>query len=179
MERLERAAVIVSLAAKLRDGGSWCGETHLQKGTYFLQHWLEVPLGFDFILYKHGPFSFDLGDELSWMRANDLLKLAPQRPPYGPKLIPGENAQLLKRACPKPIGEHAAKVQEIAEKFAPMDVRKLERYATAYYVSREHGEEDDIAIASKIVALKPHISQGEAQEAVEFVGRLRSDLPNG
>lgn len=175
MERLERAAVIVSLAAKLRDGGSWCGETHLQKGTYFLQDFLGVPLGFDFILYKHGPFSFDLGDEISWMQANDLLKLAPQRPPYGPKLIPGDNAELLRRAYPKPIAEHAAQVQKIAEKFAPMGARELERYATAYYVSQEYGEDD---VASRIVALKPHISPPEAHEAVEFVGRLRSESPH-
>ena len=104
MERFGRAAVLLSLIEKLRDGDSWCGETHVQKGTYFLQDLLGVPLEFDFILYKHGPFSFDLSDEISWMRANDLLRLQPQQRPYGPKLIPGENAELLKKTYPQTNG---------------------------------------------------------------------------
>ncbi len=176
MERFERAAIMLSLIERLRDGDSWCGETHVQKGTYFLQDLLEVPLEFDFILYKHGPFSFDLSDEISWMRAKDLLKLQPQQRPYGPKLIPGENAELLKETYPKPIERYIDRVQKIADEFADMGVTALERYATAYYVSKNHEEVDDGDIAAKIVELKPHISPGEAREAVEFVAKLRSAL---
>ncbi|MDE0330822.1 MAG: hypothetical protein OXL41_03055 [Nitrospinae bacterium] len=176
MERYERAAVLLSLVEKLRDGDSWCGETHVQKGTYFLQDLLGVPLEYDFILYKHGPFSFDLRDEISWMRAKDLLKLQPQPWPYGPKLIPGDNAELLMETYLKPIERYTDRVQKIADEFADMGVTALERYATAYYVSKNHEEVGDGDIAVKIVELKPHISLGEAQEAVEFVAKLRRVL---
>lgn len=176
MERFERAAVLLSLAERLRDADSWCGETHVQKVTYFLQDLLEVPLEFDFILYKHGPYSFDLSDEISWMWANDFLKPRPQQRPYGPKLVPGERAELLKKAYPKPIEEYAHKVQKIVDKFAPMKARALERYATAYYVSKEKKEIAPDAMAAEIVERKPHISFDEAQEAVAFVARLRSAL---
>jgi hypothetical protein len=60
MNRLQRAVVLLSLLERLKERGSWCGETHLQKSAYFLQDMLSAPLGFDFILYKHGPFAFDL-----------------------------------------------------------------------------------------------------------------------
>ena len=68
MDRLQRASVLLALNEQLRAAGSWAGETHMQKATYFLQHLMGVPLAFDFILYKHGPFSFDLRDELTAMR---------------------------------------------------------------------------------------------------------------
>lgn len=176
MERLERAAVLLSLIERLRDGHSWCGETHVQKSTYFLQDLWSVPLKLDFILYKHGPFSFDLSDEISWMRANDVLKLQPQQRPYGPKLVPAENAEVLKKAYPEPIQKYAKEVRASADKFADMGVTALERYATAHYVSRNHAEVGDGELAAKIVELKPHISYVQAEEAVGFVARLRSAL---
>ena len=41
-----------------------------------------VPLWFEFVLYKHGPYSFALTDELMRMRADRLLEWVPKRP-YG------------------------------------------------------------------------------------------------
>jgi hypothetical protein len=77
MNRLKRDAVILSLIENLKKKGSWCGETHILKATYFLQELFDLPLGFEFILYKHGPFSFDLSDEFTAMRADMLLKIQP------------------------------------------------------------------------------------------------------
>lgn len=78
MDRLKRGAILVQLVRELRENGSWCGETHLQKGTYLLQELTKVPLGLEFILYKHGPFSFDLRDELTGLRADEVIALQPQ-----------------------------------------------------------------------------------------------------
>jgi hypothetical protein len=64
MERFENASLIVALVEKLRENRSWAGETHLQKATYVLKRVLGVPIEFRFILYKHGPFSFDYATKL-------------------------------------------------------------------------------------------------------------------
>jgi len=56
MDRLQKAALITRLLQNLRSKHSWCGETHIQKAAFFAQELMEVPLGFEFILYKHGPF---------------------------------------------------------------------------------------------------------------------------
>ena len=86
MKRLQRAAILVTLAEKLRDQGSWCGETHIQKGTYLLQELLGVPLELEYCLYKHGPYSFDLSDELTSLRADRIFDQEKQPYPYGQNL---------------------------------------------------------------------------------------------
>ena len=65
----DRSAILLDLAAQLREHGSWTGETHVQKAAYFVQELLGVPSGFRFVLYRHGPFSFDLRASLNKLEA--------------------------------------------------------------------------------------------------------------
>jgi hypothetical protein len=83
VNRLAQEAVLAGLARRLDERGSWSGETHLQKAAYLLHELTDVPFEFEFILYKHGPFSFELRDELSAMRADRLLERQPQPAPMG------------------------------------------------------------------------------------------------
>src|SRR5260370_9320695 len=89
MERMSyslRCALIVDLLKKLRERGSWCGETHIQKALYISQDLAKANFGYKFVMYKHGPFSFDLKDELAAMRANGIIEFTfPQRG-YGPSI---------------------------------------------------------------------------------------------
>ena len=39
-----------------------------QKAVYFLQEIFDVPTGIEYILYKHGPYSFDLTADLTALR---------------------------------------------------------------------------------------------------------------
>src|SRR5438067_2446564 len=105
MKRLQRDAVLSSLATKLIENGSWCGETHLQKATYLLQEVFLVPMAFDFVLYKYVPFSFDLRDELGSMLADGLLELLPVQP-YGPKLIPTARSKELEKQFSKTAAQY-------------------------------------------------------------------------
>ena len=73
MNQLAQKTILVGLIERLADKGSWAGETHLQKAAYLLAELRGVDFDFDFILYKHGPFSFELRDELSAMRAEGLV----------------------------------------------------------------------------------------------------------
>src|SRR3982074_3089967 len=99
MNEQTQAAILLSLIEHLKNLGSWCGETHVQKAAYFLQELMDVPLNFDFILYKYGPYSFGLSDELGAMRADSLIRLFPN-PPYGPSLAPGEATEQIKKRFP-------------------------------------------------------------------------------
>jgi uncharacterized protein YwgA len=170
MNGLQRASILLSLVENLRERGSWCGETHIQKSTYFLQELLEVPLEFEFILYKHGPFSFDLSDEITAMRADALLRLQPQPHPYGPSLIPDEGTESIKKRFAKTQKKYARKVEFVADKLRNSGVANLERYATALYVIQESNRTSDAeSRASRIHDLKPHISIEEGREALRFV----------
>jgi hypothetical protein len=169
MERLLRASILLQLNKDLRDAGSWAGETHMQKAAFVLQDLAKAPLGFEFVLYKHGPFSFDLRDELTFMRAQGFLALEPQYP-YGPSLIPGSKNELLTRAFESANEGYLSAIQFVARKIGAKTVAELERTATALYVMLREPFRADVPV--RLTNLKPHISLPEAQAAVSEVGQI-------
>jgi hypothetical protein len=151
----------------LREQKSWCGETHVQKAAYLLQEMVAVPLGFEFILYKHGPFSFDLRDELTAMRADQLIELQPQWP-YGPRLLPTQQIEYIKTLCSKTLAKYDDRIAFVSDKMGGKNVADLERLATAFYVTQTMGaEEPTKSRAEELVRLKPHIKIDEALAAME------------
>ncbi|HOV79270.1 MAG TPA: hypothetical protein PK728_04125 [Bacillota bacterium] len=140
MEDSKRQVIVLSLVEKMKEQGSWCGETHIQKSLYFLQEMLKVPTDFDFVLYKHRPFSFDLRDELVVMRGNMLLELHSNPYPYGPSHSPGPSAEKLKELYPKTAKKYEPQISFVAEKLSGLNVAGLERLATALYVTLGEGE---------------------------------------
>jgi len=169
MDRLRRDAILVRLIEALRDHGSWCGETHVQKAAYLLQEMAGVQIDFEFILYKHGPFSFDLRDELSAMRADGFVSLRVQDP-YGPSIVPEPAAAVLRKRFPKTLREQEPRIRFVADRLKDKRVVELERLATAFYVSQEAaGESNPTALTEKIHRLKPHIPVADALAAVRTV----------
>lgn len=171
MNRLQQDAVLATLADQLRRKGSWCGETHLQKATYFLQELLKVPTGFSFILYKHGPFSFDLRDELTAMRADGLLELRAQWP-YGPSLVPTERSVELRERFSKTVSKYERHIDLVAEHLGSENVAGLEKLATALYITLEGNLGSVGARAKRIHSLKLHVSLDEASKAVQTVDAI-------
>jgi hypothetical protein len=172
MDRLRKAALLTRLIEQLRQNGSWCGETHVQKSTLFLQDLMRVPLGFDFILYKHGPFSFDLRDELTSLRADELVKLEPQRH-YGPRMATTDQSKYIQGIYSKTLERYDDSISFVAEKLGGKGVADLERLATALYVTQraDIGTSIDTR-AAKLTALKPHIARDDAVAAAREVDQI-------
>jgi hypothetical protein len=178
MDRLQRDVVILSLIENLKEKGSWCGETHIQKATYFLQELFDIPLGFEFILYKHGPFSFDLSDELTAMRADMLIKLQPQPRPYGHSLVPSNGSESIKKHFSSTLKKYDHNLQFVANKFRDRGVAELERLATALYVTQEIIPDGSSDLRAKcIIELKPHVNMEEARAAVKEVDEIIRESP--
>jgi hypothetical protein len=175
MNRLQRTAVIVSLIEGLRAKDSWCGETNVQKGCFFLQELTGVPLGLEFVLYKYGPYSFELTDELTAMRADSLLALRVRDPRYGPCYVPGELAGSLLERYPKTVARYANEVAFVAQRLGSRGVADLERVATALYVRKEVAAVAVNERACRITQLKPHISLSDAQAAIREVDKMFAD----
>ncbi len=175
MDRMKGAALLTRLIEELRHKGSWCGETHIQKTAYFAQHLTGIPLGYAFILYKHGPFSFDLRDELTALRADELLKLEVQRP-YGARMLPTKQSKYVQGLYPRTLGKYEGRIRFIADTFGGKGVVDLERLGTAFYVGlrRKDGALADER-ARRVTDLKPHISLLEAREAVEEIDRIAAE----
>jgi hypothetical protein len=172
MNRLQRAALLTELADKLQNQGSWCGETHIQKAAYFLVDLLRVPVGLGFILYKHGPFSFELRDELTAMRADGLLELRP-REPYGPTLAPTPGSAAFRKRYPVTLTTYQSQLDFVTRTLASKGVAELERLATALYVTRKSpGLLTIDERAARIHEVKPHVSLDEAKVAVAEIDRL-------
>lgn len=175
MDHLQRAAVVFSLIDALSAAGSWCGETHIQKSTYFLQQLYGVDLGYAFVLYKYGPYSFDFHDDLQSWRGDDLLRVE-IRNAYGPSILPNKPGEKIKDLYPKTLRQYTAHIRMVAEKLGPLRVSRLERLATALYVTEEEGTDSSVAIrAARITGLKPHVSKEDAACAVQEVDALIRD----
>lgn len=175
MNEGQNRAVLVALIKSLRSKGSWCGETHIQKAAFFLKTLTGVPIDFDFILYKHGPFSFDLRDELSVMRAYGFLDLEANYP-YGPQILNTEMGKSLSARYPKTLGKYERQITFIADRLGDKGVVDLERMATAYYVTLEKPDSDVDTRATEIVTLKPHINAESAKQAVNQIDAFRNEV---
>jgi hypothetical protein len=134
---------------------------------------LNVPSNFKFILYKHGPYSFQLSEQLQGLIADEIVHVR-SRPPYGPSLELSEEAAELWRS----VSESALvrKLDFIAGKLGRKGVGELERLATAVYVNQKHGE--GIPLEHRVgllTSLKPHVAADAARNAFLEVDALERE----
>ncbi len=172
MERLERAAFIGALIGALEEQGSWCGETHIQKTGYLVQKMGNVPLDFNYIMYKHGPFSFDFRDELTAMRADGFLSLKVQPYPYGPSIGVTESGKKLLEKFDGEISNYRETISFFVTKLAAKGVVALERLSTALYVTDEMENATSQQKADRICEMKPHISPEIAAESIKEIDEM-------
>ena len=169
-----KRALLAFLIESMNATKSWCGETQVQKSVFFLQALFDPPLDYDYVIYKHGPYSFDLHDELTAMRANALVMLEPN-PPYGPRFKPGPLAEGVASRFPRTRERHKAAVNFVAERIATLQVVDLERIATAFFLGRERSDLNRDGLAELITKLKPHISREAALAGIEESRRIEQD----
>ena len=176
MERMttgERRTLVSTLVKKMREKDSWAGETHIQKCVLFLQELTNIPLCYEFVLYKHGPYSFNLRNELAEMRASLYLEVEP-RTGYGPSFTLGPWGE---KAVEKPHNYSPA-VEFVCDEISTRDVRSLERISTAFFIQSapDNLKLSGAEVAKRVNELKPHISVEEAQVAVNEVTGIRHKL---
>jgi len=172
MDRIKKASLLLRLIDKLRDKGSWCGETHIQKAIFFLQELTKVPTEFEFILYKHGPFSFDLRDELTALRADVLIGLEPHWP-YGPRIVPTDLSEHIQKTYSKTVAMYENRIDFVAEKLGDKGVADLERLATALYVTLRTASGTPVnERAQELTRLKPHIAPESAQTVIKEIDKI-------
>ena len=172
MRNIDRWAIVANLVSDLRNNQGWAGETHLQKTVFFLQEMLQVPSGYKFVLYKHGPYSFDLHDDLGRMLTNSIVGLEP-RPPYGPSFGIKDIGIRLMQQRTQIVGKFSEQFKFIVDTLGKKDVRELERLGTALLLKQEFPNADQVALAKKIVERKPHVREDLAQEAIREVARIK------
>lgn len=169
--KLKRYAIVISLVEKLNKYGSWCGETHIQKAMYFLRELFPEVIDYPFTLYKYGPFSFELRDDIGIMVAEGFLQALPMYP-YGPKIIPGKLSQKIKELFPKTLNKYDKKIEFVAEKLKNKTVLDLEAIATALFVIKNYPQLNLEKQADRLNYLKPHISFDQALSEIEKANEI-------
>jgi hypothetical protein len=161
-----RYSLIMTMIQELRSKGSWCGETHLQKALYAFNVLSPEKFPYKFIIYKHGPFSFDLRDDLSFMRASNLIGQDFTKEGYGPSLnVTGFGSQY-KNNNSSQLRPLSKVCTFIVDWLGRKDVKELERLSTALFISvtqKDTSAADRVAI---IRSIKPHISEADAERAI-------------
>ena len=175
MKRRERQAVIIALIRRLEGEGSWCGETHIQKACYFLQELTNVPLKFTFVLYKYGPYSFDLRNEMTAMRADGFITLNVQPPPYGPSLVPSQHSKLIISRWHNTVFEYKRQINFVANVVSNRQAHELEGLSTALYISQKYPDEKPQQWVERINKLKPHIPPKEAHRYIDEIRRIQRE----
>ncbi|AIE84599.1 hypothetical protein [Fimbriimonas ginsengisoli] len=160
---------ILEAVKDLRAAGSWAGKTHVIKTLALVNLLEETP--FDFVLYKHGPYSFDIDAELEQLRSYDGL-VEERVGGYGPRLKPGAGARFVVTQASPP--KNAAELIKKAANFAKdRDVSGLEAVVTSAWIVVREDICDATIVAQRLVELKPHISvlvaRKAAEEAIEFI----------
>ncbi|MBN8869075.1 MAG: hypothetical protein J0H66_04250 [Solirubrobacterales bacterium] len=173
MNKQVQDAVLVGLIDRLGSSGSWSGETHVQKAAYLLTQLRDVDFDFRFILYKHGPFSFELRDELSELVDDGFIDRFTPNPRYGPKLSATDVGKSLEATFSKAIRRYEESLDWIAEKLSDRNVKDLERLATAMWVTKKNPGADVGSRATELTEVKPHISLESAIASVEEIDTLR------
>jgi hypothetical protein len=162
--QFDKHALILAVVEGLKQQGSWTGKTHVQKALFLLDasgRWI-VP--FRFVLYKHGPYSFDAEAELEQMKSYSALKSDTVEGWYGAVLSPGTNAPLVKRLSPLPGATQEA-VEFICRSVGRKKVNELEPLATAAWIRTREGVVDPYKVAERLLQLKPHVGIRMAEEA--------------
>jgi hypothetical protein len=177
-ESLRKQAVIFDVIEELRSSGSWCGETHVQKTVYFIEQLTSGGIGYPFILYKHGPFSFDLSGDLAVMNVRRYVEDEIETPQYGPRIKPSPDPavrQILHHEYGN-LSQSLARIRHFVIKhLAPYGVATLERLATALYFTKQQVVVDIVERAKRIHQVKPHISEALALEAVKTVEQILAE----
>jgi len=160
--------LILFLIKRFQDNESWCSETHMQKSIYFIQNFFsEFPLNFEFVLYKYGPFSFDLREKLFELFMKRYIHFIPKPYPYGPSIELTESGKIFIDSNENEINKYKQEINFISKEISKKVVSELEKLSIALYVKKAIGENSGISErVKKIVELKPHIKNTEAEESI-------------
>jgi len=164
-----RCTFIIELAKRLRSKGSWCGETHIQKAMFIAQDLAKNSLGYKFIMYKYGPYSFDLKEDLAAMRASELIEFEFPREEYGPRIVRTKLGKLIYEANKDEIRRFDKLIDFVASWLATSNTKELERLATAYFVTKKNPRGPLPQRAKRLNDLKPHVGLVEAEEALKLI----------
>ena len=172
MANYRRMALLLRIMELLREKGSWCAEWHIQKSAYFAQDLMKVPFEYDFIIYKFGPFSSSLDDDLSGMLALLVAELEAHDIFLSPKYRIGRRGGKLMETFGKRIAKYENRLEFVSDRIGHMKIKELEQVGTALFITRQMENEASVSVrCDRLQRRKPHIERRDAETAIEKTDR--------
>lgn len=165
--------LILEVIRGLNAAGSWAGKTHVIKTLYLLKaaNGLNIPQ--NYILYMHGPYSFEVEDDLAMLKMLDAVEEEDRHPGYGASLVVGHNARVIEGQADLTPDEKQ-RIQQICQAVGTANVKELEARATGAWVWTEEQVHNPDRVAHRVNELKPHIPVEVARKHFESVQRFLS-----
>jgi hypothetical protein len=161
-------ALLLGMIETLRRRGSRTGKTHVIKGMMLAAASKAFDVPFEFFLYKHGPYSTDIEENLEEMQSYAAITVEPAFDGYGVIFQPGEMASYVKQRAPLSEQEESG-IERVCNFLQSKNVNQLERLATAAWIRTRMRITDHHEAALRLNALKPHVPLQEAREADQEV----------
>lgn len=175
----KKTALLLCIVDGLAQKDTWGSETRIQKLVYFLQNLLDIPLDFEFILYMYSPYSYDLRDKLTSLRADRLLTLETKR--YsGARFVTTDLGKKYQEAFPIFLESYKKKFELIINSLGTKPILELEQLAIAFHLTRlaEKQEEPNFLDdwAEELQKWRPNISVNNGQDFLEKSNFIRDSL---
>ena len=136
MDRLWQARLVSDVVEALRENGSWTAESHVQKCIYMVKELFDKEVSFRFVPYKHGPYSFELRDEIGRLLSTRVLVSEPARP-YGPRIRTRSDSAHLRRQLERVDHGLSDQIAFVAGKIGAMPASDVGLLATGILVLKE------------------------------------------
>lgn len=174
----KRQALILFIVRKLSEQKGWHGTLFVQRFIYLLQELLDVPLDLFFILYKHGPYSFELEEILTFLLERRFLKLKVPRNQLSPTLVPGRHAAYYDKKFKMEKSLLDPKVAWLIEKVNKIPFGELTLVTYALYMLKQLQSQgkDEKDLVSEMHKLRPVFSEKAITEAADTLKQLMHEL---
>ncbi len=171
MDRLCQARFVSDVVGALRENGSWTAESHVQKCIYMVKELFDAEVPFCFVPYKHGPYSFELRDEIGRLLSARVLVSEPARP-YGPRIRSRSDSAHLRRQLERVNHGLSEEIVFVAGKIGEMPASDVGLLATGILVLKE---QDTLEVSSqesliRFRCLKPAV---EEETCIKYIGKAR------
>jgi hypothetical protein len=166
-----RLATIAELAKRSPSGA--IGRTALMKFMYFLQTLRDVPMGYYFSLYSHGPYQSEVLADLDYAEAMEIVRATTVHYPggYGFQIRPGEQAAIAANQAADFVSKHEHDLDWVMTTFGHFSAAELELASTIVFADRETapGSLSKPELVKRVREIKPHFSALEIEAKVDWL----------
>lgn len=150
MTDMRRDAVALRFVEMLSESGIYNSLDRMQKAAFGLD-FIGAPLGCEFMMYKHAPYSFDFEGMVTALRARRFLKTAPKE--AGPIWSVTERADQIMRRFPNTIARLESRMAFAVREYAAMStLPEMGRINTALLIMRKRRDSGEPPLDAGAIA---------------------------